>query len=386
MPFALWLALLLVVLASGCARQGVVEHYQLNDDLISLQPITRQQWHWIDWSAGEVDRVRRHRDQWLLAEDAYLERGPEQVVMSRLNQPAIVAERLYVKPELWRLETVGSFDVYWAPRPGPLVVWLGGFGVDDTSWLPAWLNHHGVSVVDLRGLMANMPTDVRSAAVQLNRWFDAFSRLRPEHTSALGLLAGEQRGSIALEASAREPRWQFLSVAYTPMMSARDAEMLRAEVDGFDIELWEPFWLRCLDFPNTDCRRPPQGIQRSSEVVRAIPYSLTGAWATYDFSYRPEPFELDWINWAQRRDWTYEPQQTARFVATPQFWLLPQDTTQMITEERLAELRARGVAIEWATMPYLNDDLRHLPLWQPGMQTWANWWRAQVRLNARPWD
>ncbi|MFY0663535.1 MAG: hypothetical protein JXQ97_02860 [Natronospirillum sp.] len=376
----------MALLLTGCARQSVVEHYQLNDELISLQPITRQQWHWIDWASGDVAMVRRHRDQWLLADDAYLERGPEQVIMSRLNEPSIVAARMVVSPELWRLETVGSFDVYWAERPGPLVIWLGGYGVENTHWLPAWLNHLGVSVVDLRGLMSGMPADVRLAALQLNEWYDAFSRLRPDHISSLGLLAGEQRGSVAIEAGAREPRWRFLSLAYTPMMSARDAEMLRADIDGFDLELWEPFWQRCLNFPETDCRRPPQGIRRSSGVVSAIPYSLTGAWATYDFSYRPEPYELDWANWAQLRDWTYEPQHTARFVSTPQFWLLPPDATQLTTEEWLAEQQLKGVSVDWAVMPYLSNDLRHLPLWQPGMQEWKDWWRTQVRLNARAWD
>lgn len=380
------LLLLGVLLLSGCARQSVVEHYRWQDDLISLQPITRQQWHWIDWQAGEVELVRRHRDQWLLADDAYLERGPSQVIMSRLNQPASVAERFHVQSELWRLDTVGSFSVYWAPQPGPLAVWMGGFGVQQTEWLPAWLNHHGVSVLDMRSLTEQLPTDVQAAAVQLNRWFDAFTRMRPEHTSAVGLIAGEQWGPVALEASAREPQWAFLSVAYTPLMSAQNAEVLRAEVDGFDVALWGPFWQRCLTSNAPDCRRPPQGIQRSSEQVRAIPYSLTGAWATYDFSYRAEPFELDWINWAQRRDWSYPPEQTLRFIATPQFWLLPQDITQDITAERLAVQQARGVPVEWTVLPYLNNDLRHLPLWQPGMQDWAAWWQAQVQANARPWD
>lgn len=370
MAMPLWFVVCLVaVFMMGCAQRGGVEHYRtVNDQLLSYHAMDSRTWQQIDWANGSVQPVQRRRE----------------AAPTIAGQPA---RAIFPAPELWRFESIGSMNIYWADQPGPLVLWLAGEPLDDLPWLPVWLNQQGVHVMDASTLLGELAVRPATAAVQLNGWLDVISRTDPERVRALGLIAHEPYGNIALEAAARSPQWHMVSVVGTPLMPPVQAEMLRAETDGVDVERWQPFWARCLSAPDTsECRRPPQSIKDTAETVPSAPRSLTGAWATYDFTHRLETYEFSWANWAKQRDWTHDPRVPFSYLATPQFWFVTPDVTANETEKALQAQQLRGAAIAWATSTPWTADLSAVGQWLPALTAWSAWWQEQVTAHAYPWD
>lgn len=358
-----------VFLSAGCAQRGGVEHYRTADQqLLSYQAVDRRTWQQIDWAQAAVQPIQR----------------------SRATAPVVAGQAAIAvasSPELWRFESIGSVNIYWADRPGPLVLWLADQALDSLPWLPVWLNHQGVHVVDASPLLGDLSVLPAPAAVQLNSWLQLITRTDPERVRALGLIAHEPYAGLALEAAARNAHWQMISIIGSPLMPPVQAEALRAQADGVNLELWQPFWARCLNAPEiSQCRRPPQSIKDTADSVQTPPRSLTGAWATYDFTHRQETYELSWANWARQRAWTHDPRVPFTYLATPQFWFVVPDITASVTEEALRAQQQRGAAVEWAVSTPWTADLTFVNQWLPALADWSAWWQVQVVTHARPWD